>query len=357
MGKGEERRRARGRSGGRGKEWKPGEGGGGAGEEGKKEGRGKVQVRVQYSFNQGQITRAVPLAQYSQVGVIGAGGRIGRRVLRGLMQSGLWAPDMIIASTRTPSKLDSESHRGVQVCFDNEKAVAESSLVILCCLHTHLLAVSKSIQGKIPRGTLLLSMVAGVSRTRLCQLCGTDAILFVTLPASEKLAPLLSSPSPPPPSAQQTPKLCSDLGNAGTEREKERERRREDAMLALLGEGLCEGCEGLAGLIEGMSRPLKTVGMHGSRGGSTGISPKEDSAGLPGAHARAAALNAVLGSSLAPPILTEEGFLAPCMEPAATAEEREALFREHFKAVVGPGLHATLQRVRLVSRHSPPRVA
>ncbi len=49
----------------------------------------------------------------------------------------------IVASTRTTSKLDKEAHSGVQVCFDNAKAVERSSVIFICCLHTHLVTVSK----------------------------------------------------------------------------------------------------------------------------------------------------------------------------------------------------------------------
>jgi len=97
-----------------------------------------VQVRLQYSYNESYMAHDVPLGGAFCIGIIGAGGNVGRKMLQAFVASGLVPCSRIIACTRTVSKAKAVAAPGV-ICTDKyDAAIARCQVVVLCCRADHL---------------------------------------------------------------------------------------------------------------------------------------------------------------------------------------------------------------------------
>lgn len=83
-----------------------------------------------------------------RVGLLGCG-RLGRGVLRALIEQKVVAASRICVSTRQPETLDDFSRAGVTCYFDNVRLVTESSVVIVCCLPEQLAMCSRLMSDRL----------------------------------------------------------------------------------------------------------------------------------------------------------------------------------------------------------------
>ena len=99
--------------------------------------------------------------------VIGCG-VMGGAMLKGIVNSGLIAPQDIIVTGRTPEKL--ERLRGefkVEATEDNREAVSESKIILVALKPQILVCAAKEFSGVIPEDALVISIAAGKTIQRL----------------------------------------------------------------------------------------------------------------------------------------------------------------------------------------------
>lgn len=97
------------------------------------------------------------------VGLIGSGA-MGEAIIAGLVRNQVAVPESIIASGPRPERAAELSERfGIQATTENAQAVGEADVVILAVKPQKLERVLAGLKGKIPAGSVVLSIVAGAS--------------------------------------------------------------------------------------------------------------------------------------------------------------------------------------------------
>lgn len=97
------------------------------------------------------------------VGLIGSGA-MGEAIIAGLVRNQVAVPGNIIASGPRPERAAELSERfGIQATTENAQAVGEADVVILAVKPQKLERVLAGLKGKIPAGSVVLSIVAGAS--------------------------------------------------------------------------------------------------------------------------------------------------------------------------------------------------
>lgn len=146
---------------------------------------GQVQLKMHYQYNESYMAHKVPaVGEDFCIGIIGAGGTVGRQVLKSFVQSGLWPPSRIVACTRTASKAQTAATCGV-VCTDKyDAAIAGCAVVVLCCRADHLAnQVTRSLKGLLAPDTLILTCIQGLALQRQAQLVGVSPEQVVAIGA------------------------------------------------------------------------------------------------------------------------------------------------------------------------------
>ena len=95
------------------------------------------------------------------IAFIGAGA-MGEAMMRGLLNSGLVPPGALVASDPREGRAEElRALHGVRAVEKNRDAVRDAQIVILSVKPQVLRAVFRDLRGAIPRGALVLSIVAG----------------------------------------------------------------------------------------------------------------------------------------------------------------------------------------------------
>ena len=100
--------------------------------------------------------------------VIGAG-NIGRALVGGLLHGGHVDPSKIRMTRRNPHALDTlrEMLPGVSASTDNKTAVDGSTIIVFAVKPTNWLTVTKEIRDHVSPGTLIVSVLAGLTTARI----------------------------------------------------------------------------------------------------------------------------------------------------------------------------------------------
>lgn len=106
------------------------------------------------------------------IGFIGCG-RIGKAIVRYLLDSGKIDPKCICIGARRPDMYREFVHQGV-VCTEDLSVVVKTRIIFVCCLPSHALDVSAPVRGLLRKTSLLVSIMAGISTTKIQQMFGTQ---------------------------------------------------------------------------------------------------------------------------------------------------------------------------------------
>lgn len=117
---------------------------------------------------------------------IGAG-NMASALIGGLVNQGI-APENIIAAEPSQERLD-DVHKsfGVSVSTDNASAVAQSNIIVLCVKPQVLRPVCEALAPALPKGSLVISIAAGIELSSLQAWCGEGQALVRCMPNTPAL--------------------------------------------------------------------------------------------------------------------------------------------------------------------------
>lgn len=122
------------------------------------------------------------------VAVIGAG-NIGRALIGGLVNGHEFDPSQIRATRRNPAALEELAAQfpGLRTSTDNAWAVREATIIVLATKPQNVSEVLGQIRAHVPAGTLLLSVLAGITTTALQEGLGQPLPVVRTMPNTPAL--------------------------------------------------------------------------------------------------------------------------------------------------------------------------
>ena len=103
------------------------------------------------------------------IGLIGAG-NMAEAIIRGIITSGLYTAENIMASDIRPDRLAYIAEEyGVQTTQDNLELINHAQVVIICVKPQNVPKMLEGISGKFNDGMLMISIAAGVTTTYLAK--------------------------------------------------------------------------------------------------------------------------------------------------------------------------------------------
>jgi hypothetical protein len=129
-----------------------------------------------------------------RIGFIGCG-QIGSTILNALLESG-FPGDRLSVTTRMPEKLGKRlQSKGVVCTKDSSQVVSASDVLILCIPPAQITPVASALRGRIKKRTTLISVLIGVTETKIRQIFGVRKVLraIVDVSALVNLGPPPSS--------------------------------------------------------------------------------------------------------------------------------------------------------------------
>ena len=117
------------------------------------------------------------------IAVIGAG-NIGRALVGGLINGGHVQPSNIRVTRRNPRALENlrQLLPGVSAGVDNQAAVKDATIIVLAVKPTNWLAVTEEIREHVDPGALIVSVLAGITTSRIGQAFSTNQPVIRTMP-------------------------------------------------------------------------------------------------------------------------------------------------------------------------------
>lgn len=122
------------------------------------------------------------------VAVLGAG-NIGRALIGGMLKADLVAPEQIVATRRTEAALCTlaDQFPGLRTTTDNVEAVEDATILLLTIKPQSRQAVLAEIRPHVRPGTLVVSVLAGITTTRLEDDFGQTLPIIRTMPNTPAL--------------------------------------------------------------------------------------------------------------------------------------------------------------------------
>ncbi|MXX96094.1 MAG: pyrroline-5-carboxylate reductase [Rhodothermaceae bacterium] len=107
---------------------------------------------------------------HQTIAVIGAG-NIGRALVGGLISGGHLDPSRVRVTRRNPNGLEILHRKlpGVSAGVDNKAAVKDASIIVLAVKPTNWLSVAEEIREFVNPGTLIVSVLAGLTTDRIAK--------------------------------------------------------------------------------------------------------------------------------------------------------------------------------------------
>ncbi len=174
----------------------------------------------------------------AMLGVIGAG-VMGQALIRGILRTGLLKPEQIWTATRTMTSADAVRRElGVAVVTHYGDLLEKTRIILLCVKPAHVeAALARLAQHGLAADTLLISIAAGVTTTRLEKLFQTDNPWVRAMPntpsqVGESMTVLCGGTHAKPSHLEQAEALFSAVGQCHVVDE-----HHFDAITALSGSG------------------------------------------------------------------------------------------------------------------------
>ena len=116
-----------------------------------------------------------------QIAIIG-GGNLGSAIAAGLLKSNFCAAENITVTKRNIATLNWLHEKGLNVCTDNKKAVAENNVIILAIKPFQIKEILEEIKENITPSHLLISVVTGISLEEIKSIVGHDISVVRAMP-------------------------------------------------------------------------------------------------------------------------------------------------------------------------------
>lgn len=111
------------------------------------------------------------------IGLIGSG-NMAEAIIRGILSSGLYkTSDIMSSDIRSDRQAFIAEEYGIQTTQDNVELVNHASVVIICVKPQNVAKMLDVIEGKLRKGTLLISIAAGITTTYLAKRLGDIQII------------------------------------------------------------------------------------------------------------------------------------------------------------------------------------
>jgi pyrroline-5-carboxylate reductase len=129
----------------------------------------------------------IRMTQNAKVGFIGAG-NMATALIKGLIQSGVYRQDQLLASDNEKSALDDmTSQFGLRCVSSNRKLVKECSTVVLSVKPQNMRDVLEDVKGEVRDDHLFISIAAGIPLSMICDNLGRDIPLIRVMPNTPAL--------------------------------------------------------------------------------------------------------------------------------------------------------------------------
>lgn len=133
------------------------------------------------------------MAEKSKTGFIGAG-NMATALIKGLIQSGVYSKDQLLASDKEKSALNSiSSHFGLECSASNRELVRECSIVVLSVKPQSMKDVLDDVKGEIRDDHLIISIAAGIPLSMIRRIIEKDIPLIRVMPNTPALVQLGAS--------------------------------------------------------------------------------------------------------------------------------------------------------------------
>jgi pyrroline-5-carboxylate reductase len=133
--------------------------------------------------DQGVLT----MAEIQKIGFIGAG-NMATALIKGLLESGVYKKDQIIASDKQDAAIKNISEQfGLTCCPTNQELVRGCSIVVLSVKPQSIREVLEEIKGDIRDDHLLISIAAGIPLSMIQDIIGKDIALVRVMPNTPAL--------------------------------------------------------------------------------------------------------------------------------------------------------------------------
>lgn len=127
------------------------------------------------------------MGQGKKVGFIGAG-NMATALIRGIVESGAYAPEEILASDKVPEKVKGASQRfGVKGKESNMEVARESDILILCVKPQNISEVLEEIKKDIHGGQVVVSIAAGIPIGSIQEILGPEVPVIRVMPNTPAL--------------------------------------------------------------------------------------------------------------------------------------------------------------------------
>lgn len=128
------------------------------------------------------------MLQDQKIAVIGAG-NIGRALIGGLVNGHEFNPSQLWATRRNPWALDqvADDFPGIVATKNNKEAVRSATIVILAVKPQNIHGVLDEIAGSLNAGTLVISVLAGVTSETIQQRLGQEVAVIRAMPNTPAL--------------------------------------------------------------------------------------------------------------------------------------------------------------------------
>lgn len=116
------------------------------------------------------------------IAIIG-GGNLGTAIAEGLLKSGFAKAEQITITRRNTERLESLRQKGVRVTSDNQRAIAESEIIIVALKPFNVKEVLVGLRDQFdPKRHVIISVVTGIFLKDLSEIFGTAMPIFRAMP-------------------------------------------------------------------------------------------------------------------------------------------------------------------------------
>ncbi len=127
------------------------------------------------------------MTEKSKTGFIGAG-NMATALIKGLIQSGVYNQDQLLASDQDEEALKGVFSRfGLRCYSSNRELVRESSIVVLSVKPQNMRGVLEEVKGEIRDDHLIISIAAGIPLSMISAIIGRDIPLIRVMPNTPAL--------------------------------------------------------------------------------------------------------------------------------------------------------------------------
>lgn len=120
--------------------------------------------------------------QDTKIAILG-GGNLGKAIALGLLSTGEYAPENIMVTRRKLQDMQELTDKGAKVTTNNQEAVQNSDLILLCVQPKQLFSLLHEVKGTLSTGRhVLVSTITGISIQEIEEVVGKDFPIIRAMP-------------------------------------------------------------------------------------------------------------------------------------------------------------------------------